>query len=117
MSAADALRSWAKGDSALEAAVEILVGSHQNGQLIDGPWVRRHASGGYWFDADVADIEGGYLSGGQRRVLAIASSLASSAHRVDLRNAITGLDPEALRLVLVALARAGGLEPEGLPPV
>lgn len=101
------LRAWAGGDVALEAAVELLV-RPLGGRLLDGLWIRRHVSGGVWFDADLAALEGGYLSGGERRLLAIASSLASSDHPVDLRDAITGIDPAALQLVLEALAHAGG---------
>lgn len=88
-----------RGDVALEAAIELLIGA-AHGRLLEGPWARRHVSGGVWFDADLAALEGGYLSGGERRLLAIASSLASSDHPVDLRDAIAGLDPAALQLVL-----------------
>ncbi|UGS28342.1 hypothetical protein K8F61_09375 [Microbacterium resistens] len=104
---AAALRAWARGDVALEAAVELLVRT-LGGRLLDGPWIRRHASGGVWFDADLAGLDGGYLSGGERRILAVASSLASAAQPVDLRDAITGIDPAALKLVLDAQAHAGG---------
>lgn len=104
---AAAMRAWAAGDLALEAAVEILIRS-LDGRLLDGPWVRLNSSGGIWFDPTVAGREGGYLSGGERRVLAVASSLASSDHPVDLRDAITGIDPEALNVLLDALAHAGG---------
>ncbi|MGW8483580.1 hypothetical protein ACWGJP_10600 [Microbacterium sp. NPDC055903] len=103
---AAALRAWAEGDLALEAAVALLI-EGARGRLLDGPWVRRHVSGGVWFDADLAALEGGYLSGGERRLLAIASSLASSDHPVDLGDAITGLDPATLQLVLEVLAHAG----------
>lgn len=103
-----ALRAWAEGDVAQVAAVKLLIGA-AGARLLGGPRVRRHASGGFWFDADLASLEGGYLSGGERRVLSIASSLASSAHRVDLRNAVTGLEPDLLRKVLEALRHAGGV--------
>lgn len=51
--------------------------------------------------------EGAHLSGGARRVLAVAASLAVSNRPVYLREAITGIDPDALQCVLRALAHAG----------
>lgn len=103
----EALRSWAQGDLALEAAVELLTTALE-GRLLVGPWVREDEAGHLWFDADEAAAESGELSGGERRVLAIVTSLASSEHPVDLSDAITGLDPDALDAVLEALALAGG---------
>lgn len=101
------LGRWASGDLALEAAVHLL-GTAHHGRLLAGPWVRRGSSGEHWFDADLAVAEGAYLSGGERRVLLLAASLASEAHPVDLGAAITGVDPDALQHVLEALAHAGG---------
>lgn len=98
-----ALRAWTGGDLALEAAVELLT-TALDGRLLTGPWVRD----GLWFDADTAATESGALSGGERRVLAIATSLTSADHPVGLGNAITGLDPDALDAALEALALAGG---------
>lgn len=106
LTTADALRAWARCDLALEAAVELLADA-VGGRLLHGPWVCRDEHGLLWFDPDVAAAEGGYLSGGERRVLAIASSLASAEHPVDLNDAVTGIDREALRCVLKALAHAG----------
>lgn len=102
----EALRSWARGLLALEAAVELLA-TGLNGWLLSGPWVRQEETGGTWFDPDTAAVETGALSGGERRVLAIATSLAGPEHPVDLSDAITGLDPHALDAVLDALALAG----------
>ncbi|WP_309082314.1 hypothetical protein [Zhihengliuella sp.] len=102
-----ALRVWARGDLALEATVALLLGG--GGSLVEGPWVRPGSFGAFWFDADTASAECGHLSGGERRVLAIAASLASANHPVDLGDAVTGLDPAALRCVLDAMAHAGGL--------
>src|SRR5690606_33785510 len=73
LTTADALRAWARCDLALEAAVELLADA-VGGRLLHGPWVCRDEHGLLWFDPDVAAAEGGYLSGGERRVLAIASS-------------------------------------------
>lgn len=104
---AGALREWARGDLALEAAVELLA-TVLGGRLLDGPWVRRNGAGGVWFDPDVAAAEAGVLSGGERRVLALAASLASDVHPVDLGDAIAGIDPDVLDAVLRALGHAGG---------
>lgn len=104
---AGALRGWARGDLALEAVAELLA-TALDGRLLDGPWVRRDGTSGVWFDPDVAAAEAGVLSGGERRVLAIATSLSSPEHPVDLGDAITGLDPHVLDTVLRALGHAGG---------
>lgn len=101
------LRDWARGDLALEASVELLIRALR-GRLLDGPWVRRRDLDGYWFDPGLAAAESSALSGGERRVLTIATRLASTDHPVDLSVAITGLDPGALRCVLEALAHAVG---------
>lgn len=106
MSTSEKLRDWASGLLCLEAAVDLITVA-VSGRLLDGPWVR-HEGSRTWFDADVAAVEGGYLSGGERRVLAIATSLASSDHPIDLSDAIGGLDDTNLDLVLRALAHAGG---------
>lgn len=89
------------------AAVELLV-SFGAGRLVDGPWVRPGGFVRSGSTPNVAAEAGGHLSGGERRVLAIASSLASAVHTVDLSDAVTGLDPDALRCVIDALACAGG---------
>lgn len=107
LTTADALRVWARGLLTLEAAVELLADA-VGGRLLHGPWVCCDEHGRHWFDPDVAAAEGGYLSGGERRVLAIASSLASPEHPVDLNDAVTGIDEQALWCVLRALAHAGG---------
>ncbi len=104
-----ALRCWARGDLALEAAVELIT-TALDGRLFSDPWVRQDEAGRLWFDPAVAEADQGHLSGGERRVLAIATSLASSDHPVDIGDAITGLDPDALDAVLEALAHAGGAD-------
>src|SRR5699024_2136497 len=107
---ADALRRWARGDRALEAAVALLIKS-LDGRLLDGPWVRPVGSR-RWFDPACAYAESGALSGGERRVLAVATSLASPDHPVDLGDAITGMDPATVWVALRALAHAGGVDTE-----
>lgn len=100
------LREWALCLPAREAAVELLLGAC-HGALSDGPWIRTDNRGHTWFDPNVATAEAGYLSGGERRVLSIATSLVSNNYPVDLGDAITGLDLGELRLVLKAFAHAG----------
>ncbi len=111
---ADALRQWARGDLALEAASELLI-TALTGRLLGGPWIHRSDDHGFWFDPELAAAEGGVLSGGERRVLHIAMSLASSDHPVDLSDAITGIDGDALGHVLAALAHTGGHQAQPLP--
>lgn len=104
---AEGLREWACGLYGYEAAAELLIRAC-GGRFLQGPWVKYDADRGrYWFDPSVAIEESGYLSGGERRVLAIAASLVSSEHPVDLGD-VSGLDRQALSLVLAALAHAGG---------
>ncbi|MBP1325078.1 hypothetical protein JOF28_000310 [Leucobacter exalbidus] len=102
------LRRWAEGSLPLSAAVQVL-STTLNGRLLSGPWIRSDDQGHYWFDADLAAEEGGYLSGGETRVLRIATSLASSSHPVDLAEVMTSLDDKTVLLVLQALAVAGGI--------
>jgi hypothetical protein len=104
---AGALRGWARGDLALEAVAELLA-TALDGRLLDGPWIRRTGTGGFWFDPAVAAAEAGVLSGGEGRVLALATSLVTTEYPVDLGDAITGLDPHVLDAVLQALGHAGG---------
>ncbi|WP_313420557.1 hypothetical protein [Brevibacterium casei] len=105
---ADSLRTWANGSRPAEAAVELIV-SALDGRLLDGPWIRTDNRGRTWFDPHVATAEASYLSGGERRVLSVATSLVSDDHPVDLGDAIPGLDLDEIRLVLNALAHSGGL--------
>lgn len=105
---ATALCAWADGMLPLEAAVGLLTRA-VGGRLLDGPWICNDTDGRFfWFDPDVAAAESGHLSGGERRLLAVARSLASSDHPLDLGDAITGLDHDALVPMLEALAHAGG---------
>lgn len=105
----DELRRWAKGSYPYEAATEMLLRAFggrfaQPGQ----PWVKTEE--GYanvWIDfASIPDQVGG-LSGGERRFLLLASSIAGES-AVVLGDAVSGLDRDNLALVLAALAHAGG---------
>ncbi|MGH3258379.1 MAG: hypothetical protein ACRDOU_23800 [Streptosporangiaceae bacterium] len=61
------------------------------------------------WDAVIAALDGGRLpaSGGEKRVVRIAASLAAG-HPVSLRDAIPGLDSQSLDLVTTAIRRAAG---------
>lgn len=102
------LRRWAEGITCDSAAVELLI-AFNGGMLLNGPWIRSDGEGRDWFDPAVADAEGGHLSGGERRVLTVAMSLASSEHPADLRDVLTGIDPKAFVLLVQAMGLAFGL--------
>lgn len=99
------LRTWARGLYALEAAAELLIRA-QSGRFLHGPWIRRDKHG-TWIDPSGVD-RAGFLSGGERRLLDIALSLATDNRPVSLNDALPGLDRRALSLVLAAVAHAGG---------
>lgn len=105
----DSLREWAAGLYGLEAAVELLV-RFNDGRLLHGSWIEHDAEREHhWFSADMVPEDAGVLSGGERRVLAIAASLAEpTLAKVGLGDLLTGLDRDALDLVLAAIAHAGG---------
>ncbi|MET7908629.1 hypothetical protein ACFYS7_06115 [Streptomyces avermitilis] len=115
---ADTLQTAADGSPALRAAV---------GLLIDhGLWVKRLAerpglllidySGpspdayGVDWPKVVEALEAKELpaSSGELRILAIAASLADTAARISLGDAVTGLDTTNLALVLKAITLANG---------
>ena len=67
-----------------------------------------------WIDWDAVTgaLDGGRLpaSGGERRIVRIAASLAIG-YPVSLRDSIPGLDPRNLELVTTAVRRAAGQQP------
>ena len=113
-----ALRAQAEGLHACEAATELLIGQ--------GSWLQRadfvegfvHTDTGprdgivmsaiAWPEAITA-LDAGRLScsGGERRILAIAASLADGVP-IDLRDALTGLDSTNIHLVAAAVLHANG---------
>ncbi|GGU26608.1 hypothetical protein [Nocardioides albus] len=113
---AQSLREWARGLYSLEAAVELLIWFN-HGRLLDGSWIEHDSEGArYWFSADMVPTDGGELSGGERRVLEIAASLAEpSLAKVGLGDGVTGLDRDALDLILAAIAHAGGSHEHSRP--
>jgi|SRR6478609_848538 len=105
-----ALRAWASGAPALEAAVDLLLTAF-NGRFSapDQPWVRRDGAR-WWLDVEVlADHLPGPWSGGERRVLQMVASLAGGPP-VDLAE-VLWLDDDLARLVLAALAHVAGVRP------
>lgn len=105
------LRAWAQGDYPTEAAVEILIRAKAGRFAHDAcPWIEplEPTSSLYRVDWDRLHNEMGVFSGGERRFLSIAISMASPHHPVDLSNNLTGLDDDLLLLVLAATAHAAG---------
>ena len=104
---AEGLRAWAAGMYTLAAAAELLI--HYGSPLLNGPWVEYDPDRErYWFNTVTVAEEAGYLSGGERRVLDIAASLASDERPIALGDAVSGLDRKPLELVLAAIAHAAG---------
>ncbi|TWP33539.1 hypothetical protein [Leekyejoonella antrihumi] len=101
------LRAWASGILPTEAGVELLI-SAVDGRLLHGPWIRIATDDTCTcFDATLADAAG-ELSGGERRILRIAASLADPTCMVALADVLVGLDDRHARLVLNAVAHAAG---------
>lgn len=107
----EALRDWARGCYAQEAAVELLM------RAFDGrfaatayPWVVAddEEPGWFWLDGEQLETATGCLSGGEQRVLAVVGALVSGAAVPDLGGLLAGLDRANLHLVLAAFAHAGG---------
>lgn len=103
-----ALRSWARGNYAAEAAVELLIRAfagrfarrHQ-------PWIVTERDDRVWLDAECLRANLGTLSSGERRVLSVAAALAGSMPPIDLADVVC-VDRDHLDLILAAFAHAGG---------
>ncbi|ADX75348.1 hypothetical protein Asphe3_42830 (plasmid) [Pseudarthrobacter phenanthrenivorans Sphe3] len=114
MTHADDLRAWARGSYTTEAATELLLKAF-GGRFaeVGNPWAqaattteegyREHA----WIDFAAIPEQAGALSGGERRFLMLAASLAEDVPVV-LGDLVSGLDRENLDLVLAAIAHACG---------
>lgn len=114
MTHADDLRAWAKGSYTTVAATELLIRAFGGWAAAPGnPWIHASATTpeGYleraWIDFEAIPENVGALSGGERRVLMIAASIAENVPVV-LGDVVPGLDRNNLSLVLAALAHAGG---------
>lgn len=106
----DGLRRWARRAYAEEAAVELLVRGFGGRFAAAGyRWVRPcDRPGWFWLDGEALIHDTGALSGGERRLLAVAGALASGVALSDLGGVLSGLDRPNLQLVLAALAHAAG---------
>ena len=114
MTHADDLRAWARGMYTTEAATELLLRAFGGKFAGPGnPWIHTstesEGSGQVraWIDFAAIPDEVGPLSGGERRFLMLAASLAEDVPVV-LGDVVPGLDRENLDLVLAAIAHAGG---------
>ena len=114
MKHADDLRAWARGMYTTEAATELLLRGFGGKFAAPGnPWVHTSTEPqgpgqvSAWIDFASIPEEAGPLSGGERRFLMLAASLAEDVPVV-LGDVVPGLDRENLDLVLAAIAHAGG---------
>ncbi|MBT2538799.1 hypothetical protein [Arthrobacter sp. ISL-69] len=114
MTHADDLRAWAKGSYNLEAATELLIRAFGGRFAAKGnPWIHTSATPAgphqvqAWIDFEAIPEQAGMLSGGERRFLLLAASLAENV-QVVLGDVVPGLDRGNLALVLAAIAHAGG---------
>lgn len=114
MSHTDDLRAWARGMYTTEAATELLLRAF-GGKFAEpgNPWIHTSTEPegpnqvSAWIDFAAIPEEVGPLSGGERRFLMLAASLAEDVPVV-LGDLVSGLDRENLDLVLAAIAHAGG---------
>lgn len=103
----DEVRAWAEGVYSLVAGVELLI---RTGKAIreGAPWLVPAGSGRVGVDVDVLVEHSGAWSGAERRIVAIAASLLSAEHEVNLQDALSNLDRKHAALVLAAVAHATG---------
>lgn len=106
------LLNWAHGIYPTEAATILLIHAFDGRFARPGwPWIAQGSSGHFFVDVSrLGDDQIGALSGGERRVLAVARSLFGE-QPVDLSDAITGLDRQHASLVIEVLAHAAGARP------
>lgn len=104
----ESLRQWARGIYPIEAAVELLVLAHGGRLAHEGwPWIEPREDR-FVLDAEqITEDTIGVLSGGERRILRLVSSLAGGSP-TSLYEDVAGLDRENLDLVLAAIAHAAG---------
>lgn len=104
------LRAWAQGSYPLVAATELLLRAFNGNFAKPGnPWVINDAEyGNVWIDFEQIPEHLDSLSGGERRLLMLAASLADVGVGVELGDVLPGLDRKVLNLVLAAVAHAGG---------
>jgi hypothetical protein len=115
-----ALNACAAGLYPLEAGVALLVAEGTflrrddfTTRFIEHGASSRTVMAAIDWDAATAALHAGELpcSGGERRVLELASSL-SGGIPVDLRDAVTGLDDHNIQRLVTAILHASGKRPE-----
>ena len=107
--AAEGLRRWANGSPSSQAAVIILTEACR-GRLVEamGSCIEFDAEHGICFPIweDMPEASRG-MSGGERRLIALAASLGSN-RPVGLEDACSGLDEFNAAVVVAAIAQAAG---------
>lgn len=104
------LREAAAGQNPRMAATELLIRA-AGGRFADpgNPWVVLDGIfGKHWIDFRQIPDNIGALSGGERRMLMLAASIADVGVEVNVGDLLAGLDLEILELVLAAVAYSGG---------
>lgn len=101
---AEKVRAWADGSPTAEAAA-IIATETINGRLLDTAPLIGENDQIAEINWDAYRATTGYLSGGERRLFALADSLATG-HSVDLNDSLTGLDDRNGLIVLEAIAHA-----------
>lgn len=115
----DAVRRWAQGVYPMEAGAELLI---RDGKAIyeGAPWLRESGAGRgqrmVAIDTSRLSEWAAAWSGSERRVVAVALSLMGG-HTVNLYDAVTGLDPDQLELVLAAVSHAAGSHEARMPVI
>ena len=105
----DELRQWARGSYPLMAATELLIRSAGGRFAAEGrPWVARADDGGRRIDFERIPENIGAFSGGERRLLLLAASIADVGVVVNIGDLLHGLDRETVELILAAVAYAAG---------
>ncbi|WP_314216574.1 hypothetical protein [Pseudarthrobacter equi] len=114
MTLADDLRRWAKGMYGIEAATELLLRAFDGKFATPGnPWIHTSVevvgpgAVNAWIDFESIPDHSGALSGGERKFLLLAASLATDVPVV-LGDVVTGLDRQNVELLLAAIAHAAG---------
>jgi hypothetical protein len=106
-----ALRARAAGLYPDEAGTELLIG---HGGLLDrddfSAFMHAGTTPMAWIDRDAATAAQLPLSGGERRILQLAASIAGGIP-ASLRDTIPGLDDRNLQLVITAILHAAGHRP------
>jgi ABC-type transport system involved in cytochrome bd biosynthesis fused ATPase/permease subunit len=108
---ADKLLNQAAGSTTGEAAIIVLVEA-VGGQLLNSLTLLGQNDTMAEVDWPATRLATGPLSGGERRLLTLADSLASG-HPIDLADTLTGLDTWNSQVVVDAIAHATGIHAWG----